>query len=414
MIRLSPLSESGLRLCLKRFVSFGDLGVDSKIVKGLRKLNILNATDIQVKSIPLGLRNCSPIAISSETGSGKTLAYLVPFLNHLITDPHLRMLVLLPRKELAFQVEQVVHQLAPNAATAVAVGKWKGMEEGVFPSIVLGTPKPVYEYLRRAFGKKSLEMLQQYRRTFSTLVLDEADVVLNDPFYRYTLDSLHLLERANADLQVVAAGATLPRNGKMTAGGILSHEFPQIYWCETSGRSSVPENIRVRFIEQVEEEQKMNELKKLAGKLRGGNSILFVRNASRAEQVAESLAGMNIKVQVLSQDLDDVQRDQAVRRVLEGSAMCTVCTDLVSRGLDTRNVNLVVQYDFATDVSAFLHRCGRTGRNGAQGEVICFVSPENELLASRIQKCGVHNDLSSLFSRKRLLRKKAKKEGCCV
>ena len=210
-------------------------------------------------------------------------------------------------------------------------------------------------------------MLQQYRRTFSTLVLDEADVVLNDPFYRYTLDSLHLLERANADLQVVAAGATLPRNGKMTAG------------------NAIPENISVRFIESVEEEQKMNELKKLAGKLRGGNSILFVRNASRAEQVAESLTGMNIRVQVLSQDLDDVQRDQAVRRVLEGSTMCTVCTDLVSRGLDTRNVNLVVQYDFATDVSAFLHRCGRTGRNGAQGEVICFVSPENELLASRIQ-----------------------------
>lgn len=228
-------------------------------------------------------------------------------------------------------------------------------------------------------------MLQQYRRTFSTLVLDEADVVLNDPFYRYTLDSLHLLERANADLQVVAAGATLPRNGKMTAGGILSHEFPQLYWCETQGRNAIPENISVRFIESVEEDQKMNELKKLAGKLRGGNSILFVRNASRAEQVAESLAGMNIRVQVLSQDLDDVQRDQAVRRVLEGSTMCTVCTDLVSRGLDTRNVNLVVQYDFATDVSAFLHRCGRTGRSGAQGEVICFVSPENELLASRIQ-----------------------------
>lgn len=55
------------------------------------------------------------------------------------------MLVLLPRKELAFQVEQVVHQLVPNVVTAVAVGKWKGMEEGVFPSIVLGTPKPVYE-----------------------------------------------------------------------------------------------------------------------------------------------------------------------------------------------------------------------------------------------------------------------------
>ena len=230
-------------------------------------------------------------------------------------------------------------------------------------------------------------MLQQYRRTFSTFVLDEADVILNDPFYRYTLDSLHILERANANLHVVAAGATLPRNGKMTAGGILSHEFPQIYWCETAGRSAVPENISVRFIDQVKKKKKMAELKKLAGKLKGGNSILFVRNASRAEQVAQSLMEMDIRTQVLSQDLDDVHRDQAVRRVLEGSSICTVCTDLVSRGLDTRNVNLVVQYDFATDVSAFLHRCGRTGRNGTQGEVICFVSPENELLASRIQVC---------------------------
>lgn len=93
----------------------------------------------------MGLRNCSPIAISSETGSGKTLAYLIPFLNHLIADSHLRMLVLLPRKELAFQAEQVARQLVPSAVTAVAVGKWRGMDEGVFPSILFGTPKPVYE-----------------------------------------------------------------------------------------------------------------------------------------------------------------------------------------------------------------------------------------------------------------------------
>ena len=101
--------------------------------------------------------------------------------------------------------------------------------------------------------------------------------------------------------------------------------------------------------------------------------------------VKGSLSGMGVKTQVLSQELDDAQRDQAVRRVMKGPALCTVCTDLVGRGLDTRAVSLVVQYDFATDVSAFLHRCGRTGRNGAPGEVVCFVSPENELLASRIQ-----------------------------
>ena len=93
----------------------------------------------------MGLRNCSPIVISSETGSGKTLAYLLPFLSRLQLDPYLRMLVMLPRKELAYQVDSVVHQLCPTVATAVAVGKWEGINAKEFPSVVIGTPKPVYE-----------------------------------------------------------------------------------------------------------------------------------------------------------------------------------------------------------------------------------------------------------------------------
>lgn len=92
--------------------------------------------------------------------------------------------------------------------------------------------------------------------------------------------------------------------------------------------------------------------------------------------------------------MTDKERELAVRRVLEEDAMCTVCTDMVGRGLDTTRVGMVVQYDFARDVSSFLHRCGRTGRNGREGKgergrgdssvVMCFVTPENALLYKQI------------------------------
>ena len=205
-----------------------------------------------------------------------------------------------------------------------------------------------------------MEMLQLYRRTFSTLVLDEADIILNDPFCRFTLDTLHVLERVNEDLSVVAAGATIPRNGKKTAGGILSSEFHQLFWCEGEERNSIPSNISVSFIEKVDDADKKSELNSLASKLQNRNSILFVKNVSRAEEVASALKAMNVRVQIISQDLDDVKRDQAIRKVMKDSNLCTICTDLVSRGLDTQQVSLVIQYDFATDISAFLHRCGRT------------------------------------------------------
>lgn len=230
-----------------------------------------------------------------------------------------------------------------------------------------------------------MEMLQLYRRTFSTLVLDEADIILNDPFCRFTLDTLHVLERINEDLSVVAAGATIPRNGKKTAGGILSSEFHQLFWCEGEERNSIPSNISVSFIEKLDDADKKSELNSLASKLQNRNSILFVKNVSRAEEVASALKAMNVKVQIISQDLDDAKRDQAIRKVMKDSNLCTICTDLVSRGLDTQQVSLVIQYDFATDISAFLHRCGRTGRNGKQGEVICFVTPENDLLYNGIK-----------------------------
>ena len=89
----------------------------------------------------------SPLAISSETGSGKTLSYLIPFLNGYCTDPTQRLLVILSRKELAYQLDTVLHKLVPDIQSHLAITKTGEIGRGVYPNVIIGTPKPVYTVL---------------------------------------------------------------------------------------------------------------------------------------------------------------------------------------------------------------------------------------------------------------------------
>ena len=90
------------------------------------------------------MRNEYPVVVSSETGSGKTLAYLVPYLQDYKQNPNTRMMVMVPRKELAYQVDTVLHQLAPSLSSAILVGKTEPIERGVFPNVVIGTSEPLH------------------------------------------------------------------------------------------------------------------------------------------------------------------------------------------------------------------------------------------------------------------------------
>lgn len=157
------------------------------------------------------------------------------------------------------------------------------------------------------------------------------------------------------------------RIGRRTAGGVLESEFPNLTWIEGSFQNSIPDNISVEFLEQKNNEEKLASLKELVPRLEGIPSLVFVRNAKGCKQVADQLKLLNLKVQTISQDDTQEQRERGVKLVLKGSPLCTVCTDILSRGVDTTRIKMIIQYDFARDVATFLHRCGRTGRNGKKG-----------------------------------------------
>ena len=159
----------------------------------------------------------------------------------------------------------------------------------------------------------------------------------------------------------------LMRIGRRTAGGVLESEFPNLTWIEGYFQNSIPDNISVEFLEQKNNEEKLASLKELVPRLEGIPSLVFVRNAKGCKQVADQLKLLNLKVQTISQDDTQEQRERGVKLVLKGSPLCTVCTDILSRGVDTTRIKMIIQYDFARDVTTFLHRCGRTGRNGEKG-----------------------------------------------
>ena len=182
------------------------------------------------------------------------------------------------------------------------------------------------------------------------------------------LESLRLLQQFPST-QITIAGATLPRNGRATPGGVLASTFPQLFWCSSSACSHVPSSIDILFVEVANEADKLDTLAtEWLPSLQKAPSLLFVRDSRQAELVATALSKQGVKTQILTQDRPDPERDLAVQKVLDGVSVCTICTDIASRGLDSTRIPLVIQYDFARDVSCFLHRCGRTGRNGQKGK----------------------------------------------
>ena len=154
---------------------------------------------------------------------------------------------------------------------------------------------------------------------------------------------------------------------------MLESELKGLRWIEGVQPNCVPDAVSVEFIESESEDEKIRRLIEYAPNLRNMSSLLFVQNGRRGTEVASVLRAQGIRVQTLSKDESNADREMAVKRLLTGSPICTICTDVVSRGVDTTKVKRVVQFDFARDVSTFLHRCGRTGRNGSAGEGKCGI-----------------------------------------
>ncbi len=330
---------------------------------------------VQARAIPYQLAG-RDIMVQSRTGSGKTGAYLLPAVERLDSSkPYTQMLVLVPTRELALQVEYEAKALFASCglrtcAVYGGVGFGKQMDalrEGAH--VVVGTPGRILDHLLR----RTMDLAQ-----VRVLVFDEADRMLSIGFYPDMREIRRYLPKRRSTFLL---SATYPPHVVRLAGEfmhepcMLSLSHKQVHVADTphcyySAKPMEKDRVLVRVLE-IENP---------------ASAIIFCNTKANVHFVTAVLKGFGYDVDELSADLSQSKREQVLEKLREGRVRFLVATDVAARGIDIPQLSHVILYEPPEDRESYIHRAGRTGRAGASGEVISLVDIMQKLELERIAK----------------------------
>jgi len=345
--------------------NFNDLLQNEELVSQLARIGFKEPTETQMKVIPAALTD-RDLMVSAETGSGKTGAFGIPLVLKLLEKKSACGLILTPTRELAHQVADFLRELTkdyPHFFVTSIVGgaemrkQIKALKKN--PRIIVATPGRLNDHLRRGTCRLN-------RTEF--LVLDEGDRMIDMGFAPQLEE---ILEYVPEERQTSLFSATLPKKVQELASKYLNS--PQLVQMK---KTTLPvESIRQSVV-QLKEEEKENCLVEALENRVGGVVIVFVKTKRRADKLAQRLNKMKFNVEVIHGDRSQGQRNRAIQNFKTGRSQILCATDVAARGIDIPSVELVVNYDFPMADEDYIHRIGRTGRNGAQGEAISLVTLE--------------------------------------
>jgi len=336
------------------------------LLAALDRANYAEPTPIQAALIPHALAGRDVIG-QAQTGTGKTAAFLLPFLNRWRdkNEPGPQALVLAPTRELVVQVAEEGRKLAPSkhCRTVPIYGgqrfreQLSDMKRGC--DIAVGTPGRLLDHLSRR--TVTLERVRY-------VVLDEADRMLDIGFRP---DIEKILRHCPKERQTLLLSATLPPPVLRLAQRYMREPF-QI---NLSPERVTVENIRQSYI-TVDPRRKFDLLLRVMERERPRQCIIFCERKRWADELYGHLRKQHAKAAVMHGDLPQPQRDDIMQRFRQGSIVYLVATDVVGRGIDVLGISHIFNYDLPHDPENYVHRIGRTGRMGADGVAIAFVTPE--------------------------------------
>ena len=345
---------------------FHTLALSSPLREALDKAGYREPTPIQAAFIPEALTGRDVIG-QAQTGTGKTAAFLLPFLNSWVDDnrPGPQAIVLAPTRELVVQVSEEAAKLSPNRHCR-AVPIYGGqrfrqqltlLKKGC--NIVVGTPGRVLDHLSR--GTLTLDHVRY-------LVLDEADRMLDIGFRP---DIEKILRRCPKERQTLLLSATVPPPVLRLA---------QRYMVDPVNINLSPAKVTVENIRQtyftVDEDRKFELLLKVFEREEPRQCIIFCERKRWVEDVYRMLRKARSRVAAMHGDLPQSMRNRIMQGFRDGKIVYLVATDVVGRGIDVKNISHVINYDIPADPENYVHRIGRTGRIGADGVAIAFITPE--------------------------------------
>ena len=355
---------------------FSQLGLKKSIIKALDEVGYETPSPIQAQTIPLLLENKDVLG-QAQTGTGKTAAFALPLLSNLdLKQKHPQVLVLAPTRELAIQVAEAFQKYATHMKGFHVLpiyggqdyqGQIRALKRGVH--IVVGTPGRVMDHMRR--GTLTLENL-------TTLVLDEADEMLRMGFIE---DVEWVLEQTPPDRQIALFSATMPQQIRRIATNHLNN--PEQITIQV--KTTTAETIRQRYW-PVSGIHKLDALTRILEAETFDGMLIFVRTKTATVELTEKLEARGYRCAALNGDIAQNQRERTIQRLKNGKIDILIATDVAARGLDVERISHVVNYDIPYDTEAYVHRIGRTGRAGRQGDAILFVAPREKRLLSAIEK----------------------------
>ena len=353
--------------------TFSGLGIAPKILEMLARMKFTVPTPIQLKAIPMGVEGKDVMGIA-QTGTGKTLAFVIPMVQRLAQGKGIG-LILVPTRELAYQVDETVQKIAPSFGiqSAVLIGG-ASMEEQVralrrSPRIIVATPGRLIDHVTERHTLK-LDGV-------SVLVLDEADRMFDMGFAPQINQIIRFIPK---DRQTMLFSATMPREiMSLTAQHMKLPVHVEV------ARSGATLDKISQELYIIDRHHKVELLKSVLEQYRG-SVLVFSRTKHGARKLVMDLKRIKINAAEIHSDRSLGQRKAALEGFKVGRYRVLVATDIAARGIDVKGIELVVNYDLPDDAENYVHRIGRTGRAGLEGRAISFATPDQFELVGNIQK----------------------------
>lgn len=355
-------------------MTFHEFGLSENLIEALAGDSIEIPTPVQEQAIPVALSG-KDVIVSARTGTGKTLAYGLPVVTHLVANPGKSALVLVPTRELAVQVHGVLAKLLKAERMGFPVLLIGGVSYSPQimglrkkPAIIVATPGRALDHLQS--GSLDLSQIQ-------ALILDEADRMLDMGFIPQVRS---LLKKIPTDRQTLLFTATVPKDLRSVIRDLL-RDPTQIF---VDPPSTTNVSIEQKMID-VDQNAKFDALLNAVNEAEE-SVLVFSRTKRRTDKVAQYLDSFGVKTERIHGDRSQAQRQKAIDMFRRGKVKVLVATDIAARGLDIPLVELVVNFDLPGGKEDYVHRIGRTGRAGAKGVALSFVSPEEKALWAYV--CG--------------------------
>lgn len=360
---------------------FGQFNLKPEIIIALTKIGFTKPTPVQAKLIPAILQGKDVVG-QSQTGSGKTHTFLIPIFNQLEQDrQYVQAVITTPSRELAAQITKAAKdfasQLNPDITIAEYVGGTDKLRqikqlENNQPQIVIGTPGRIKDLVES--GALKLHAVH-------TMVVDEADMTLDMGFLT---EVDYIAGAMPKDLQTLVFSATMPEKLKPFLKKYMANPL-----FEAIPVSTVIADTIENWLLATKSKDKNDVIYQV---LTTGNpylALIFANTKDRAKEIASNLRGRGLKVAEIHGDIEPRERRRVMKAIQNLEFQYVVATDLAARGIDIEGVSHVINDDIPSELEFFVHRVGRTGRNGMPGLAITLYGPDEEDEVAELEALGI-------------------------